>query len=232
MKKIGKAILFVIIASLVLFISYKLYFYYYAKNINEKVYINEDKDYVATITITDNMNNINTKVDYTKNENYLKKRRTDNNNYSNETFKDLKNKTEVTIYDSEKKQANMTIGFFGNNDAFGLLNYKFDEFYKSEKNILNKIKYFLFNIFEGAPTMIKTVEYEGRKCYALMYSYIGGFEEIYYIEKDTYLPVAHIDKTNMSKITYNIELKEVTDEEINYPDLSEYYTSIVYNWNY
>ena len=122
MKKIGKSILFVIIVSLVLFISYKLFFYYYAKNISDKVYANKDKEFVATITTADKQNNINSEVKYLKNENYLKlQRKIDNNMYLDETFQDLKNNTEVTILDNEKKQANMTIGNFFSGNIFNFI---------------------------------------------------------------------------------------------------------------
>ena len=232
MKKIGKSILFVIIVSLVLFISYKLFFYYYAKNISDKVYANKDKEFVATITTADKQNNINSEVKYLKNENYLKlQRKIDNNMYLDETFQDLKNNTEVTILDNEKKQANMTIGNFFSGNIFNFLDYKFNEHYKDEKNILNKVNYFSIRVANGSPTIIKTVEYEGKEYYVLIYNYLGQFEEIYCIEKDTYLPFVYIDKTNLTTMTYDIEIRDVTDEEINYPELSQYYTTVVGEWH-
>lgn len=236
MKKIGKAILFVLIASLVLFISYKLFYYYYAMNIYNKVIANTENDYEATVTIVDNDNNSYSEMNYLKNENYVKVQRNDNGVKSNETFQDLKNNTEVTIFDNtannSEKNANMTIGYFFDGNVFYLFDYKFDEIYKNEKNIIKKIKYYINAVATASPTIIKTVQYEGRECYALVYKYDSNFEEIYYIEKNTYLPVAYVDKPNQNTTTYNINFREVTDEEINYPDLSEYYTSVLYNWNY
>ena len=65
----------------------------------------------------------------------------------------------------------------------------------------------------------------------LIYNYLGQFEEIYCIEKDTYLPFVYIDKTNLTTMTYDIEIRDVTDEEINYPELSQYYTTVVGEWH-
>ena len=128
MKKIGKAILFVLIASLVLFISYKLFYYYYAMNIYNKVIANTENDYEATVTIVDNDNNSYSEMNYLKNENYVKVQRNDNGVKSNETFQDLKNNTEVTIFDNtannSEKNANMTIGYFFDGNVFYLFDYK------------------------------------------------------------------------------------------------------------
>ena len=114
MKKIGKAILFVLIASLVLFISYKLFYYYYAMNIYNKVIANTENDYEATVTIVDNDNNSYSEMNYLKNENYVKVQRNDNGVKSNETFhteklKDASQKLKDYVDNKKFKQGNIEV---------------------------------------------------------------------------------------------------------------------------
>ena len=96
----------------------------------------------------------------------------------------------------------------------------------NSNNLIEKIKYKLFDI-ANSPILIKSEKYNGKDCYKIVENF--GFNisaTIRYIEKETFLPVATIDNLNNQKEEYNCQIREITDEEIDLPNLSNYYVMV------
>lgn len=93
------------------------------------------------------------------------------------------------------------------------------------------------------PIIIYTTEFNGEKCYAIKYNDMGGFlysedeEEpshfktfinnilhgkVDYISKNTKLPIGTNFGVNGAQTTYSYFSKDVTEDDIKMPDLSEY----------
>ncbi len=60
-------------------------------------------------------------------------------------------------------------------------------------------------------------EYKGQKCYIL-----DIMREKFYIDKDTYMPIAMVESSNNQTTEYNIKLDDVSDSDVVYPDLTDY----------
>ena len=72
MKKIIKSIIIVLILAVVIFFIYKSFMFIYFNNIMSKVYENKDKNYYATVTQIDYLNNAKTELKYWNNDKFLK----------------------------------------------------------------------------------------------------------------------------------------------------------------
>lgn len=93
-------------------------------------------------------------------------------------------------------------------------------------------------IVAASNTKIKTVDFEGSKCYELsgnhspIFLYLGYHDDLVsmklYLEKDTGIPVRQVETVNIDgeiinyTIDYEFKFDIVTDEDIKEPDVSEY----------
>lgn len=243
MKKIVKSIIIVLILAVVIFFIYKSFMFIYFNNIMSKVYENKDKNYYATVTQIDYLNNAKTELKYWNNDKFLKEENKYSSMNSTGEYVDDSSNLRFVNYEQNldfiplktedgKKVANMVygtlIGSKGPFETYGyMLDYASFEEYVSKANFKDKINAYINLFMFEIPTYIKSENYEGKDCYLLIWGKDKYDSIKVYIEKSTYLPIAYIDGQN-SKTNYDIDLRTVTDEEINYPDLSEYYTSIVY----
>ena len=246
MKKIIKSIIIVLILALVIFLAYKAYMFMYSKNIVSKYLENSDKNYIATVTRTDYVNNSKTISKYWNSDKFFKNEiksielNKEENLDESRAIVSIKNKEQnvtisPSITDDGKKTASVMYGNVPINDGlfetYGrTLDYSLLKDLKL--NLIDKI-YAYIEFFEyNVPTYIKSENYLGKDCYVLIWGINKYNCSKLYIEKDTYLPIVYT-RGQDEFITYDMNLRTVTDEEINYPELSEYYTSIVYiekNW--
>lgn len=234
MKKVLKIILIILIILILLLISFRVFNYIWAKNIYSKILENEGKDYYAEVINNDKINNRVMEEKYINNDNYLKRELT---NISSDGIK----MTYSTIIDKDKNME--IINYSGDyvQDQSDVVNINFDRTLYSysvfnsfkiydlieneEDSVFDKIKYEFFNLINNTPTLIKTEEYEGKNCYAMTTYYGNDLVQKLYVEKETYLPVASFFG-NENSTTYKITLREIADEEFDYPDLSNYYVTV------
>lgn len=235
LKKVIKIILIVIIVILVLFESYKIFNYFYKKDIYTKVYSNIDKNYYIErkcIELQDENSSFNSV--YINNEKYMKFIYMNSNSKEKNTFF-----TRTIYLDKDKNIAINTFenmnefnkdvayindsNFVGAHSIFETYN---PEYFNYGDNLIEKIKNTFVEI-AWAPNLITSEKYEGKDCYKLV-DYFGGISPaiISYIEKETFLPVATIDNLNNQKEEYNCQIREITDEEIDLPNLSNYYVMV------
>ena len=231
-KKVIKIILIVIIAILLLFQLYKLFNYFYKKDIYTKVYSNINKNYYVETKVIDLLGSGNIfKNTYMNNEKYMKFIYEDFNNIANAKrtiYMDKDKNIVINIFEKMNNELkdvafiNDSL-FVGTEPIFESYNPKYFEYGES---LIERIKYKIFEI-ESSPLLITTEEYNGKECYKIVENF--GFNisaTIRYIEKETFLPVATIDNLNNQKKEYNCQIREITDEEIDLPDLSNYYVMV------
>lgn len=231
-KKVIKIILIVIIAILLLFQLYKLFNYFYKKDIYTKVYSNINKNYYVETKVIDLLGSGNIfKNTYMNNEKYMKFIYEDFNNIASAKRKIYMDKDKNIVISIFEKMNNELKDvafindslFVGTEPIFESYNPKYFEYGES---LIERIKYKIFEI-ESSPLLITTEKYNGKECYKIVENF--GFNisaTIRYIEKETFLPVATIDNLNNQKKEYNCQIREVTDEEIDLPDLSNYYVIV------
>lgn len=234
MKKVLKLVLIVLIILILLLISFRVFNYIWAKNIYGKILENDKKDYYAEVVENDKVNNRIMEEIYINNDNYLKR---DLTNITNEGIKmtyssiiDKDKNMEIINYSGDYVQNQedvVNINFDSTRYAYSVFNaFNLYNLIGSEENsTFEKIKFEIFNFIYNAPILIKTEEYEGRNCYVIINYYGKDFVEKLYVEKETYLPVANFFG-NENSTTYNITLRDISDEEINYPDLNNYYVTV------
>lgn len=237
LKKVIKIILIVIIVILVLFESYKIFNYFYKKDIYTKVYSNIDKNYYIErkcIELQDENSSFNSV--YINNEKYMKFIYMNSNSKEKNTFF-----TRTIYLDKDKNIAintfenmnefNKDVAYINDSNFVGVESI-FESYnpayfdYSYSNNLIEKIKYKLFDI-ANSPILIKSEKYNGKDCYKIVENF--GFNisaTIRYIEKETFLPVATIDNLNNQKEEYNCQIREITDEEIDLPNLSNYYVMV------
>lgn len=231
-KKVIKIILIVIIAILLLFQLYKLFNYFYKKDIYTKVYSNINKNYYVETKVIDLLGSGNIfKNTYMNNEKYMKFIYEDFNNIANAKrtiYMDKDKNIVINIFEKMNNELkdvafiNDSL-FVGTEPIFESYNPKYFEYGES---LIERIKYKIFEI-ESSPLLITTEKYNGKECYKIVENF--GFNisaTIRYIEKETFLPVATIDNLNNQKKEYNCQIREVTDEEIDLPNLSNYYVMV------
>ena len=235
-KKVIKIVLIVIIVILLLFQLYKLFNYFYKKDIYTKVYSNIDKNYYVETKGTDLSGQGNTfNYVYINNENYIKCIYKDFNTnedsdkvFTRKIYKDKEKNIVINTFEN-MNELNKDVAyisdslFVGTEPIFESYNPKYFEY---GENLIERIKYKIFEI-ESSPLLITTEKYNGKECYKIVENF--GFNTsaiISYIEKETFLPVATIDNLNYQKREYNCQIREVTDEEIDLPDLSNYYVMV------
>ena len=231
-KKVIKIILIVIIAILLLFQLYKLFNYFYKKDIYTKVYSNINKNYYVETKVIDLLGSGNIfKNTYMNNEKYMKFIYEDFNNIASakrKRYMDQDKNIVISIFEKMNNELkdvafiNDSL-FVGTEPIFESYNPKYFEYGES---LIERIKYKIFEI-ESSPLLITTEKYNGKECYKIVENF--GFNisaTIRYIEKETFLPVATIDNLNNQKKEYNCQIREVTDEEIDLPDLSNYYVIV------
>lgn len=231
-KKVIKIILIVIIAILLLFQLYKLFNYFYKKDIYTKVYSNINKNYYVETKVIDLLGSGNIfKNTYMNNEKYMKFIYEDFNNIANAKRKIYMDKDKNIVISIFEKMNNELKDvafiddslFVGTEPIFESYNPKYFEYGES---LIERIKYKIFEI-ESSPLLITTEKYNGKECYKIVENFgFNIFATIRYIEKETFLPVATIDNLNNQKKEYNCQIREVTDEEIDLPDLSNYYVMV------
>ena len=231
-KKVIKIILIVIIAILLLFQLYKLFNYFYKKDIYTKVYSNINKNYYVETKVIDLLGSGNIfKNTYMNNEKYMKFIYEDYNNIASDKRKIYMDKDKNIVINIFEKMNNELKDvafindslFVGTEPIFESYNPKYFEYGES---LIERIKYKIFEI-ESSLLLITTEKYNGKECYKIVENF--GFNisaTIRYIEKETFLPVATIDNLNNQKEEYNCQIREVTDEEIDLPDLSNYYVMV------
>ena len=231
-KKVIKIILIVIIAILLLFQLYKLFNYFYKKDIYTKVYSNINKNYYVETKVIDLLGSGNIfKNTYMNNEKYMKFIYEDYNNIASDKRKIYMDKDKNIVINIFEKMNNELKDvafindslFVGTEPIFESYNPKYFEYGES---LIERIKYKIFEI-ESSPLLITTEKYNGKECYKIVENF--GFNisaTIRYIEKETFLPVATIDNLNNQKKEYNCQIREVTNEEIDLPDLSNYYVMV------
>lgn len=234
MKKVLKIILIILIILILLLISFRVFNYIWAKNIYSKILENEGKDYYAEVINNDKINNRVMEEKYINNDNYLKRELT---NISSDGIKmtysaiiDKDKNMEIINYSGDYVQNQsdvVNINFDRTLYSYSVFNsFKIYDLIEKEKNsVFDKIKYEFFNLINNTPTLIKTEEYEGKNCYAMTTYYGNDLVQKLYVEKETYLPVASF-LGNENSTTYNITLREIANEEFDYPDLSNYYVKV------
>ena len=231
-KKVIKIILIVIIAILLLFQLYKLFNYFYNKDIYTKVYSNINKNYYVETKVIDLLGSGNIfKNTYMNNEKYMKFIYEDFNNIASAKRKIYMDKDKNIVISIFEKMNNELKDvafindslFVGTEPIFESYNPKYFEYGES---LIERIKYKIFEI-ESSPLLITTEKYNGKECYKIVENFEFNISAtIRYIEKETFLPVATIDNLNNQKKEYNCQIREVTDEEIDLPDLSNYYVIV------
>lgn len=237
LKKVIKIILIVIIAIFVLFGLYKTFNFYYKKSIYAKIYENINKNYWAEVKWIElsEPDKIVRKNIYWNNEKYLKViyeyANSDKNNnqiMSRKLYKDKDENIVVTTFEN-MNEFNKDVAYVNDSNFVGahsIFETYNPEYFNYGDNLIEKIKNKFVEI-AWAPNLIISEKYEGKDCYKLV-DYFGGISPaiISYIEKETFLPVATIDKLNNQKEEYNFQVREITDEEIALPNLSNYYVMV------
>jgi hypothetical protein len=253
MKKIKKKFWIIIIALFVLFIVFLLFDlwkYFYVKRIYSKINENENKylAYCVTAKTSDTNYNLEQETKYIKTENYTKNSIMIKNNGINkkmitDRWKNLKDNTEMTRItinflneDGSKDDSSDDLAInqiITINEESKFIGYNFFEkqtsdykfYWLEEENLFTNIINNIWVLIKQPS--IKTKELDGKECYLIKYSPLDNGTE-YYIEKDTYLLLQSTDGVyDDDKVTFEYDYDfDITDEDLELPNLSEYYVTI------
>ena len=157
-----------------------------------------------------------------KNETWVPDENDENgkNKLSFSTYGNSESSEQIMVIDDTQQfiiYENMILGFNGN-IAYNYTFYELDPEFKDNEELKWYHNLLMYVVYALSPVISK--EYNGIDCYEINNCFGLTFIAKIYIDKETYLPVASVNNSEIE--TYKFEVGNVTDEDVTVPDLSGY----------